>query len=91
MLVGSPQSPDCEDWAEPAGITTLTMREAAGSCNWAYLGNVSCFVSRVLDSGLLVARRGGEKERRRGGEEEWIRRGEEERRKGADEEKNTGG
>ena len=28
-----PQSPDCEDWGPLAQITTLTVREAAGSCN----------------------------------------------------------
>ena len=53
--VSSPQSPDCGDWGEPSGITTLTVREAAGWCNWEYLGNVSFFVSTLVHSGLLGA------------------------------------
>ena len=41
VLAGSPQSPDCGDWGEPAGITALTVRvrEAAGWCN----GTLSLF------------------------------------------------
>ena len=36
--VGSFHSPDYGEWNEPAGITTLTVREAAGWCNYLKMG-----------------------------------------------------